>query len=209
MNNFFYKMTTNLEQLNLNTYNNIATHFDKTRTYIWKPVLNFINSLHPNSKYLEVGCGNGKNMKVRNDLESYGCDYSLSFVNICKTKNLNVEHTDCRQLPYIDNEFDAVISVAVLHHLTNDIDKAINEMIRVCKVDGLIYIQVWSTDAIVDKYIKIDNKNNYIVKWDNKYDRYYHFFTKDDIMSYIDINLVFVNNIYMDNKNWCIVLQKK
>ena len=34
----------------LNVYNNIANHFDKTRSgYIWAGIKNFINSLDPSS----------------------------------------------------------------------------------------------------------------------------------------------------------------
>ena len=44
-------------------YNDIATHFNQTRTYIWPKVKEYIESLPPWSIVLDVGCGNGRNMK--------------------------------------------------------------------------------------------------------------------------------------------------
>ena len=46
-------------------YNDIAPHFNQTRTYIWPKVKEYIESLPPWSVVLDVGCGNGRNMNLR------------------------------------------------------------------------------------------------------------------------------------------------
>ena len=57
-------------------YNIIAEHFNHTRAYIWKGVGQYVNSLPKNSLLLEVGCGNGKNLKIRSDMVTIGIDIS-------------------------------------------------------------------------------------------------------------------------------------
>jgi ubiquinone/menaquinone biosynthesis C-methylase UbiE len=46
---------------------------------------------------------------------------------------------DAEKLPFEDNEFDAVIAYHSIHHMDN-VKKAIKEMFRVCKIDGLVLI---------------------------------------------------------------------
>ena len=52
---------------------------------IWK---NFIDSLESGSKLFEAGCGNGKNLTYRKDIQTYGCDISSGLIDVCR-KNQN------------------------------------------------------------------------------------------------------------------------
>ena len=49
-------------------YDEIADHFSQTRHSTWPGVVKFLNSLEPYSTMLDIGCGNGKYLKVRPDL---------------------------------------------------------------------------------------------------------------------------------------------
>ena len=128
------------------TYNTIAKDFNKTRYKIWRCVLQFITGLESNTKLLEVGCGNGKNMLYRNDIDSYGIDISEEQVEICRAKGLKVEKANMTRLPYGSNEFDNIICIATYHHLDNPNDRrtALLEMYRILKPNGKILLTVWA-----------------------------------------------------------------
>jgi alkylated DNA repair protein alkB family protein 8 len=49
-------------------YNDIAHNFSDTRHKPWPGVVDFLRSFPSGSLVLDIGCGNGKYMNVRNDL---------------------------------------------------------------------------------------------------------------------------------------------
>ena len=55
---------------------------------------------------------------------------------------ISVERQDMEKLTYPDNFFDIVHSNNALDH-TKNAKEAVKEMIRVCKVDGWVYIHCW------------------------------------------------------------------
>ena len=63
-------------------------------------------NLPSNSYVLEIGCGNGKNMLYRDDLNFEGIDISEKQFEICKRKGLNVHVSSMCNLPFEDNLFD-------------------------------------------------------------------------------------------------------
>jgi SAM-dependent methyltransferase len=203
-----------LEQTNvLDVYNKIADHFDKTRHYIWPKVGEFINSLSSNSIIGDIGCGNGKNMLIRDDCTFLGCDNCEKFIDICKNKNLNVVLGSTIDIPFPSNHFDAVISIAVIHHLVTDDRriKAIKELIRICKNDGNIMIQVWSDKANVKSTDIVDGKLiDWVFKKENKvYKRYYHMFAKGELESLINkIDNVEIIESFWEHDNWICIIKK-
>lgn len=197
-------------------YNRIANQFDYTRHRIWGSVKKFMNSLQPNSRVLEVGCGNGKNMLYRNDLNFYGIDISEQQVNICKNKNLRVVKSDMTDLPFDDNIFDYEICIATYHHLDNDVDrqKALDEMYRTLKIGGKILITVWAMEQEPDSNFNF-NLSDEMVPWKSKDDgntylRYYHIYRKNELQE--EINRLYplfqVESIEYELGNWAIILYK-
>ena len=49
-------------------YNQIAHHFSDTRHKPWLSVVDFLHTFLSGSLVLDVGCGNGKYMNIRNDI---------------------------------------------------------------------------------------------------------------------------------------------
>ena len=74
-----------------NVYNSISKEFSDTRYRPWSCVETFMDSIESGSIIGDIGCGNGKNMNVRDDVSFYGCDFSENLVKICQQKNLNVQ----------------------------------------------------------------------------------------------------------------------
>lgn len=200
-----------------NTYQKIYNEFSDSRYKVWNSVKNFINNLPDNSKLLEVGCGNGKNLLLRDDLDTYGCDISDEFVNLCKKRNLNVILNDNTKLSYDDNEFDNTISVAVIHHMSTEERRrnSIKELIRVTKPRGKIFIEVWAMEQEDNSRFKFDKQDLLIPFKDKKTgnilgNRYYHIFKERELEKLIN-NIFNVNIIesFYEKGNWGIIIQKK
>lgn len=166
-------------------YNKIGNHFDVTRVNHWSWITEFIKKLPHNSFILDNGCGNGRNMLYPN-YHFQGVDSSQTFVDMCIEKGLNCELGDMCSLPFKDNTFDAVLSIAAFHHLTTPERrmKALQEMLRVLKPNGKVILSVWSitqppkTRRVFTKY------GDTIVPWKNPketYERYYYIFEIDEI----------------------------
>ena len=96
-------------------------------------------SLPPKAKILDIGCGKGfllyDFLKVIPNAEVYGLDISEYAINNSKPEIRNrLQVGNANKLPWPDNTFDLVISIATLHNLhVYDLDMALREMERVGK----------------------------------------------------------------------------
>ena len=192
-------------------YNKEWKRFDVSRVRIWKEVQVFTSTLSKKSTLLDVGCGNGKNIKymLENGINASGIDFSEKLVQVCQKKGLNATYGDVLEIPFPDDMFDNIISIAVIHHLQKETDRiqAINEMIRVCKPGGKILISVWSVEQTGQEiqnrtFVYGDNQ----VKWVDT-TRYYFVYDEPHIKNFIkhfseehDIKLLW------DRGNWYIEL---
>jgi alkylated DNA repair protein alkB family protein 8 len=61
-------------------YNDIAHHFSNTRYKPWPRVVDFLRTFPSGSLVLDVGCGNGKYMNIRNDLMMVGKKENIFFL---------------------------------------------------------------------------------------------------------------------------------
>jgi ubiquinone/menaquinone biosynthesis C-methylase UbiE len=196
------------------TYNKIAKDFDRTRYKVWNKVAEFLDSLKPSTKVLEIGCGNGKNMLYRNDLQLYGIDISDEQVLICKEKGLDVEKSNMTKLPFSDSEFDSIICIATYHHLDNNEERAqaLKEMYRVLKKSGIVMICVWAMEQPSNTKHRF-TKSDELVSWkiDNEtYYRYYHIYKEKELEEEIRLLCIefSVESVFYDCGNWYIVLSK-
>lgn len=198
-------------------YNCIANEFDKTRHCHWKGVVDFVNSLTSGCHVLDAGCGNGKNMQIRmNDIKYTGCDISEKLVEICKKKELNVILANIKALPFDNEFFDAVVCIAVLHHIALEQDRlgALEELLRVLKPGGKLLFQVWAREQeLTSRFIPIQiKKNDFFVTWksnDEIIKRYYHLFSEVEIKILLSqLYNIKVISISYEKDNWSIILQK-
>ena len=190
------------------TYEIIANHFSSTRNNVWGKVKQYMNQLSKNSYIADIGCGNGKNM-YRTDCEYIGLDFCLNFTKICKNNNKEVLIANNLNIPFKNNSFDHAFSVAVIHHLST-IEKrlkALNEIIRIVKPGGTVFISVWALEQPVNsrrKFIKNDN----MVEWNdhgNKYLRFYHVFSEGELEKMAsEYNII---ESYYELGNWIIVIK--
>lgn len=106
---------------------------------------NLKQHLSNNSKILDVGCGTGGTivfLKKHGYKKIYGIDKSPIAVKYCKKRKLkNITIGDINSIKYPSNSFDAVICLDVLYHKGVHSQKALKEIKRVLKKDGIFYSQ--------------------------------------------------------------------
>jgi ubiquinone/menaquinone biosynthesis C-methylase UbiE len=150
-------------------YDTIADEFDKTRVRLWPCVISFLDEFQSNAEILDIGCGNGKYMNYRDDINIKGIDISTNLIEICKKKGFDVIKAPMTDIPFTDNKFDGIICIASYHHLNNDDDrkKTLNEIYRILKPGGIAFIEVWGViqTSPINKNAENFTKNANLVKW--------------------------------------------
>ena len=172
-------------------YSSIANHFDKTRYHTWPKIQDFVNSLDTNSHIYDIGCGNGRNMNIREDCVFVGCDNNEELLIQAEKKGNKCQYGDNLSLPFLDGCADAVMSIAVIHHFST-IDrriKALSEIFRILKESGSALIYVWAHEQ--DKFANFSK--NALVDWNNQESgeiikRYYYLFSNGELDTLIKNN---------------------
>ena len=219
-------------------YDKISAHFSQTRYKPWPMVAEFLNSLEKDSYVLDIGCGNGKYLSVNENLQTFGTDRSGNLLSIAKEKNLNSQFfiADSLKLPIKSESFDAAISIAVIHHFSNELLRiqALKEIFRIVRRGGLVLVYVWAMEQKEKKFTEQDNfvpwhlqnkyeneskvetlQNGPNIIQDKKidctvYQRYYHVFIKGELEELINKTgvQVSIEKSYFDHANWCCIIKK-
>lgn len=192
------------EQKNVvNIYSKISDHFNNTRHYTWKWVEDFLDTCE-GKIVADVGCGNGRNMK-RDNINFFGVDNCPEFVDICKNQSLNVMQSDMCFLPFSNNMFDSIISIAAFHHLYSlkRRNLCLQEFRRILKPEGRCMISVWSKNQPIKTKRVFNSFGNNLVPWKDKngntFNRFYYIFEINEIKE------LFKNNYFkiIDHKWEC------
>lgn len=209
-------------------YDRIAGHFSSTRYSQWEGVVGFLHSLPYGSLVLDLGCGNGKYMaQERSGLCIVGCDRSFELLRICRQQDFDVTLVDGVFLPYRDSCFDAVISVAVVHHLsTNALRRRfLAHFIRVLKRGGRGLIVVWAlekdTSGRKTKSNRGYEKADVMVQWQLQkkysngeeepvYQRYYHMFQGGELEWLLrSFGEIEITQSWYERENWFVEIEKR
>lgn len=204
---WIYKVTASVFYMVATFYDEIAHEFHKTRRALWPGVTRFLEGLAKGSRILDIGCGNGKYLTVRaEDCEVHGCDRCEELVKIAQENHPKayVKVGNGLALPYEDESFDAVMSIAVVHHLESleDRQKFIHEMRRVLKLGGKMLITVWAESARKGSWQDIGG-GSFMVPWADKCMRYYHLFSKEEASE-----LVTEGDVAFEADNWYVTSPK-
>nr|XP_010296079.1 PREDICTED: putative methyltransferase KIAA1456 [Balearica regulorum gibbericeps] len=139
-------------------YEKIAPYFNDARYKAWPKVQQFISELEPGSLIADIGCGNGKYLHINSQVYKLGCDYCFPLVESARNEGHEVMVCHSLCLPYRSECFDAVLSIAVIHHFSTEERRmrAIKEMARILRVGGQIMIYVWAMEQKRRRFEKQD-----------------------------------------------------
>lgn len=181
-------------------YNTIAEEFSRTRQYIL-PEIRFLfeDYIKPGQKILDLGCGNGRNLALvrENDGQYWGVDNSVELIKIARREhpNVNFQLAEALNLPFSDNFFDFIYSIAVLHHIPSREfrQRFLQEAQRVLKPNGFLILTVWKPQGKKATYLfwkywwqkvlgcsRMDF-GDVLETWGKKVERYYHRFSKREL----------------------------
>jgi ubiquinone/menaquinone biosynthesis C-methylase UbiE len=124
--------------------------------------------LKENMNFLDIGCGTGWALGqiaklTENKGTYYGVDLSSKMIekaqeNFKDNPQIHFIIANVERIPLGDDQFDSIICTHSFHHYLNP-DKALNEMFRLLKKGGKVYILDPTADTwlikVADKIIKI------------------------------------------------------
>jgi len=208
------------------TYNSISRQFDGSRFCMWPEVVKFLDSLPSGSLIADIGCGNGKYLEYRTaECIMVACDTSAELLKIARERRAGCRSFSLGNmlaLPYRTGLFDAVINIAVVHHISSRERRiaAVKELLRIVQPGGKVCISVWADEQVKKTKWQLCNTNNsntdYMIPFDKRNGevimRYYHLFTEADFKAVLTESTRYVNAVMesfiFDKDNWIAVLHK-
>ena len=167
-------------------YEIIANDFDDTRKAQWDWIEEFLNqfpkSSLESSLIYDIGCGSGRNIREG----MIGVDNCHKFIEICKSKDLNIILGNMCDLPLETNSGIGLICIAVFHHLkTVELRlKTLSEFKRILVKGSRLMISVWSINQGDHKKLKFVYGDNLVpwTKHGQTHQRYYYIFKNEEIL---------------------------
>lgn len=185
-------------------YNLIAEEFSNKREGVWEETKFLFDDLELGEKVLDLGCGNGRYFPLfrEKSTDYFGTDNSEALIKIAKDKYPEGEFqvADALNLPFPDNYFDKIYSIAVLHHVPSEELRLdfLKEAKRVLKPGGSLILTVWKFHRIEEYYflfkytiLKVIGKSkldwkDILEPWGKKAKRYYHWFSQKELGNIVE-----------------------
>ncbi|KAI0552726.1 uracil-5--methyltransferase TRM9 [Xylaria curta] len=153
-------------------YESIAGHFSSTRYKPWPFIASFLRErVTPGSVGLDVGCGNGKYLGVREggDVHIVGSDRSPSLVRIARGRGFDVAVADGLALPFRPGCADFVLCIAVIHHMSTR-DRRVDALRRLLECarrdGGQVLVYVWALEQSSSRRgWDVNSEQDQLVPW--------------------------------------------
>lgn len=218
-----------------NDYDKIAKQFSDVRKSVYQETVDLIKKhIKKGDRVLDLGCGNGRlyNTIVSEKIDYIGIDFSEELIKIARKKYPEGEFmvADSLNLPFSDNHFDKIYSIAVLHHIPSKKLRlrGMEEIKRTLKSEGFLILTVWnlqerkSIKKLIYKFglLKLFNRSkldfgDILKEWKGSNDCYFHCFKKGELESLVKkagLRIIDSGEIFINKKrsqsNFYIVAQK-
>lgn len=184
-------------------------------------VVNFANSLDTKvfHKVLDLGCGNGRHMKVFAekgvlvvgiDFSNYALSMAENLLMENKLENFILIKHDIDQLPFPTNHFDALISTRVIQHNTmQNIGKIITEIKRVVRKHGRILVTVASMSHHEYGKGRRVGKNTFVTLSGEHKGILRHHFDRDELRKLFDGFKILSLSLNARKSHWILTAEKK
>lgn len=205
------------------TYDAISSEFDQTRKSDWKEFKQFLKYIKKDSTLADIGCGNGRFLEFlktsKLNTKYTGIDRSKELLKKARKQNPNANFIegDLLDLPLPNGKTDMAVLIASLHHIPSKKlrTKAIHELQRILKKDGIAIVTTWNLfQPKYKKYIwhsrirsilslgKYDLRDTFIPWGKEKKQRYYYAFTQKELRNLLKKDFQIIeeskgNNIVM------------
>jgi len=148
-------------------------------------------------KILDLGCGTGRHSiyLAKAGFDIYATDISPTGVEIARKKaeslglyDIHFHQHDMRIIPFADNFFDAVICTRTIQHgMLAQIRKAIAEIYRVLKTNGIVITDLPSTATESYGLGRELEKNTFVGARKMEEDVIHHYSTKEEILQLFSV----------------------
>jgi ubiquinone/menaquinone biosynthesis C-methylase UbiE len=211
-------------------YTTIAQDFSQNRgTRKWEEFEFFKKYIDEQKKALtvaDIGCGNGRLLgSLPKNIHYTGIDNNEALLEEARKNHPGKTFIqgDLLKIPLTDGSQEISCCIAALHHIPSLIlrKKAVEELGRITKKDGIIIVTVWNLWQ--KKYSRNILKalasfftggkmqwNDLFIGWKNKVDRYYHAFTRCEFKKLFSENTdLEILEFHQTPHNLCIICKKK
>jgi len=158
-------------------------------------------------KILDLGCGSGRNCRFLSSkgFAVVGMDISKAAIKQARNEGGEIEYlvADMKKIPFLTDSFDALVSTqTIFHDRLQEIKQTINEIGRVVKNKGLIFITLQPVKGNKHRMGERLEPNTYISNGGDDKGEVHHFFIKAEILKvfnefeFIDLHFVESNNYW-------------
>ena len=108
----------------------------------------------PGVSVLDIGCGHGKLLlPIAQQFHICGVDFSFGLLKSAQSLGYLVYHADATNLPFADNQFDAITCFEVFQHFP-DPAPLMQEIARVCRPGGAIMISTLNQASLLRRLLR-------------------------------------------------------
>jgi tRNA (uracil-5-)-methyltransferase TRM9 len=174
-------------------YDEIATHFSKTRANPWPEVESFLDGLpaKADGTGLAIGCGNGRHAGPLGEVVERVVALDASRGLLLEARGRSADggwdaalvQGDAARLPLAAGSTDVALYVATLHHLPDQETRvrSLGELSRVLTAGGRGFVSAWSTahdrfDAPADAETGFDTTVDWTLPGGETVPRFYHIY---------------------------------
>ena len=168
-------------------YDDIASHFSKTRAYPWPEVEEFVAG-RTGEVGLDIGCGNGRHAALLADVAETVVALDVSRELLFEARERMVVDDwrgalvqgTAAGLPLAEGSVDVATYVATLHHLPDREQRveSLRELGRVLTDGGCALVSAWSTahDRFEDRDDGFDTTIDWTLPGGETVPRFYHIY---------------------------------